>query len=88
MWVCESMKPGATTLPFGVDLFLSRSYVFADCGNFVAVDRYVSLESRTARAVDDRSVLDHYIVSHNRISSLWSVNLIAYPTELVRLSTA
>ncbi len=81
-------EAGRHHMSFGVDLFFTRSYVFADSRNFFAVDRYVSREGRAAGAVDDRSVLDHYIVSHNRISSLWSVNLNSYPTELVRLSTA
>ena len=60
-------EAGRHNMSLGVDFFFSRAYVFADRGNFVAVDRDVSLKGRAAGAVDDRSVLDHYIVSHNRI---------------------
>jgi len=80
-------EAGRHHMSFGVDLFLTFSHVFADSRNFIAVDRYVSREGRTARTVNDRSVFDHYIVKHNWISFPWSVNLDAYPTEMVRLST-
>ncbi len=59
-------EPRRHYVALGVDLFFAGSYVFADGGNFSAVDRQVSRECRAARAIDDRSVLDHYIVSHNR----------------------
>jgi len=75
-------------MTLGVDFFFAAADVFADGADLFAVDGYVGLLRRASAAIDDRSVLDDYVMSHNWVSSIRFLRIISYPTEGELLSTA
>jgi hypothetical protein len=46
-------------LPFGVDLFFSRSQILANDGDVFTVHGYIGLKSRASGTIDDQTVSDY-----------------------------